>query len=288
MKRLFFLLLIAVTTNARAASITTANQLFFSNQETFMKLTDFENLVDNDHNGVISPGDELRGIFTIQNSQNSSASQIRTPSGFELTGAFDALVSRVAPTGGSDALFEFVPTSGAGSFAATYGAGAMIAVFNDTSPDFTAAGTVASTTASATDGSLYLVLGANPANGVWGTNYYWAAVGSANPGIAVFSASLQTLTNNTGISASLFNPEKQPPPSNTGTGSFTNGANLANIQNSFALQGNTAPQTDPTIPYAIQSQDPLRANVVPEPTTIVTCLLLSLTYVASIRRLRAH
>src|SRR5262249_46175474 len=153
-------------------------------------------------------GDELRGIFTITNSQTTSASQTRSPSGFELTGIFDVNVNRVASTGGADALFEFTPRA---SFETTYGTGAMVALFNDTSPDFTASGTVSATEASATDGSLYMVLGGT---GTWGTNYYWGAVGSANPGVAAFAASLHVLTNNTGIPTSEFQNLAQAPPSN--------------------------------------------------------------------------
>jgi hypothetical protein len=224
--------------------------------------------------GEIVVGDYLRGIFTITSSSDEGAGNQRTPDGFELTGVFSALVSRVVGISGGKALFELTPDSG---FEADFGSGAMTAFFYDTAPDFSAFGSLASTVANASDGSLYMTLGADGTK-TWGSDYYWAAVGSATPGIATFSASVALLTNNTGISSTLFEDlTQQPPVHSEGSFSVTD-AVLNAILNDFGLQGNTEINTNGSIPWQLKSEDPLSVHVTPLPaaSSLGAAMLLGL------------
>ncbi len=272
--------------------VSNPNDYFISTEVTNFKITNFENLIDRAVGGtagLIEVGDTLRGIFNVTNSQNDSSSELRFSDGsFELTGIFEVEVSRVDAANG---LFEFVPYA---PFATEFSlsAGAMIAAFYDTSPNFSSAGSVAAAELTATNGSLYFSLGANDDWGdvnADGDGYYWASQGSQTPGVASFAASLALLDNNTGIPASNFATLTQLPPAHAG-GSFTNEAALGGIGNEFALQGNTVPIAGS--PYAVRSQDPLRVqlNAVPEGSAIVTWLILGAVSggVTLRRRKRAH
>lgn len=266
-----------------SASITISHpdDFFFAGPETEMKLTNYESVLKGTGNtgSTIEVGDRFRGIFTItsSNSPGSGTGTQRNPGAFELTGIFDTVVHIVTPIGGGDALFELVPYA---PFASEVGgpAGTMAAFYYDTSPDFTAVGTIAATEASATDGSLYMILGSN---GVWGTDYYWGANGSTTPGVAAFAASLELLVNNTGFPDSYFQDVTQPPPISA-SGSFTNQAVLGTILNAFALQGNTVSNPVSGSLYQLQSQDPLRSHVVPEPISFMIWGLLFATCAAAL------
>jgi hypothetical protein len=275
-----FVVLTACSVTQGAVLVNSPNELFWANQQSFLKLTNYENAVDAAGIPVatIDVGTRLRGIFTITSSYGSvsGVGVERAPSSaFELTGIFDATVRAVTAIGvpsDATAKFELIPTL---SFEGTYGAGAMVAFYYDTTPNFSANGvgsTIASTEATATDGSLYMVLGADGAE-TWGTDYFWAALGSTTPSVASFAASLALLVNNTGLDSSLFLDVTQAPP-------LFFPATLGTILNKFGLQGNTVVNPLSDSPYQIQSQDPLKANVVPEPASLAVWSLLSVIGIA--------
>jgi len=250
-----------IGTVASAGTIIVSNptDFFFQGEPTQFKMTNYENVYDSSGNTVniattpVVAGDVLHGIFNITSVQDQSGN-VKYPSGFQLTGIFDALISSVSGLNST-----LVPDP---SFSVPGGSpGTMVAVYNNTG-SFTATGTIASTEASATAGTLWMTLGAPTGNSVWGTNYYWADVGSSTPGLSSFAASLGLLNNNTGVPTAQFALMNQFPPADFGMPA------LGSILNASGLQGITSPISIPGIPYVIQSQDPLTMSVVPEPSSL--------------------
>ncbi len=269
-----FVGVMAASSAQAAILVNHPDQLFFTNQITSLKMVNYENaygLV----NGQIVQGSRLRGIFTITSSWGdllgSGSANQRVPGPFELTGIFDTTVLTAPVPSGAEFLFEFGPTAGFGASLGLTGAaasGAMVAFYHDTTPDFTEFGTIASTEASATDGALYMVLGADGTQ-TWGTDYYWSAIGSVTPNVATFAASLALLVNNSGIATGEFGEVTQFP-------SLGFPPALAAMLNTFGLQGNVRGNTAGSgSPYLLESNDPLRAKALPEPASIGVWLLLS-------------
>jgi len=271
------------------------DQYFFGGSDTNMKMTNFENLIKGP--GNVAPGfevgDRLRGIAEITSSNSPGGGNLtqRVANGFELTIFFDTLITRADVYSGSKALVEFAPYAG---FEATYGAGAMAAFFYDTTPDFSGiAATQAASEATATDGALYMTVGAK---GDWGdvdgdgVGWYWGGTGELTPSVASFAASLALLTNNTGIPFADFPGITQAPGLSPGDATdhvgapyvdasglpyFTNELALIGILNEFGLQGNTVLNPEgpafagATSPWLVKSQDPIRTNVIPEPSSLL-------------------
>ncbi len=268
------LLLVLTSTNVNGALITMPNQYFnFNGTPSVLKLSDYETAVDpatGSAVGTIAGGDVLEGVFDITQSQGPT----RYPNGFDLKGVFEVLVQSVTGTG-TDQQFTIVPYA---PFGASLGVtGAMIAFYSDVGPvkPFLDTDTAAKQYAEATTGSLYMVLGGT---GTWGTDYYWAANGNpdtlASNVSATFDASLQLLVNDTGIPTADFQNVTQSGPA------ISSDAALGLIENPFGIQGDINRN-----PYAftsgggyisgynpIQSEDPLTANVVPEPSSIVALI----------------
>src|SRR5207248_2406362 len=149
---------------------------------------------------AIVPGDTFQGMYSITNSQTTGGGNVLYSGNFQLAGIFQLLVQSVTANVSSsgNSAFTLVPYA---PFAAQHGlpAGAMIAIWDGPANLFNAAApTWQQAEATATAGTLWEVGGAAPGS-VWGRDYYWAAVGSPNPGVAAFSTSLQMLANNTGI-----------------------------------------------------------------------------------------
>jgi hypothetical protein len=117
-------------------------------------------------------------------------------------------------------------------------------------------------------GTLWAAFGAN---GNWGASngYFWAA-NQQTPGVATFAASLGFINNSTGIPTNLFTSITQSRPA----GIPVNDASLFSIPNVFNIQGTTNPSilassNDLSLtPYTVFSTDPLRVDVVPEPSGI--------------------
>ncbi len=279
---------------------------------TVFKITDYENAFDPQGNlvtGAIVAGDTFQGIFTVTNSQTPGAGNQLVPNNFQIAGIFDTLVlsttGGVGP-GGTQTAFTLGVDPNFNAHLGLTGsntlpAGAMTALYQGPANQFSAsqgsisAAHIAAAYATVLNGStLAQVAGnANGANQTGnGTTWYWAAVGSPNPGVAAFATSLNLLYSNPAIArpvGGLMANLTQQAPSFYDTQAVIDA--LSAIQNRIALQGNTAIQTDPNIPFEIVSQDPLREQPTPEPTGILVVGglfgLWGLAKVASRRRQRA-
>lgn len=99
-----------------------------------------------------------------------------------------------------------------------------------------------------------------------GSGYYWGD-NNTSPGVSAFAASLALITNDTGISSSLFAPIGQLPPSNSALPPNY----LTDILNPFAIQGTTSPSNGNLTgtAFSVYSTDPAVVNVIPEPSTVV-------------------
>lgn len=157
--------LMGLASVANAASV--ANTLF----PGFQQLSDnsAEYLINADPNATdttLDLGDRLVGIFTIETVEKAGNPTRFLGAGTgnnELTGIFDATVVGVfGGPGGllSPFIYVFAPTA---SFESTYGAGAMVALFEDSTPDYRrvddgvgAPDTVADLIATASDGTHVL------------------------------------------------------------------------------------------------------------------------------------
>jgi hypothetical protein len=246
------------------------SSMFQKGSITQLKLSDFENVLDPRGNIIapgspIEPGDTFQGMFLITTSQTPGGSNQLSPGDFQLAGVFQTLIEAVTPNVNSngDSAFKLVPYP---PFATQFRlpAGAMCAIWDGPANTFdAAAGSWQAAEATATQGTLWQVGGAAPGS-VWGSDYYWASVGSSNPGSSSFTASLQLLYNGTGIPTSSFADLTQQAPA-----SYPGGISLVNILNPLAFQGITYLNTYSGIPFQIASQDPLQENVVPEPSSLV-------------------
>ena len=279
MKRMFLILTIVAlaAVPAHAALVTSADALFYMDPiETNFNLLDWENLNDNDSDGVLSVGDTLQGILYVSHSY-AAGEENRYPDGFDLTGLFEVEVTDKATS--TDA-FQFGPTA---SFEAVYGTGAMISLFVDSTPDFNAAAaTVAAAEALVTDGSLYLVLGAT--SGDWGSDWYWGSVGPEDPvdnitNQTVFASVLKVLTNNSGIP--VFLPkETEAAPSYWDTfkdGDWPTALQLLGVTNEVSVSGKIAyDQVDAYPAYELTSTDPAQTYATPEPASLLVWSMLGL------------
>jgi hypothetical protein len=272
---------------------------FFPGGQVQVKFEDLENVgVDGGTPGVLDVGDTLRGILRVtSSSQGPDQYQPDADDPFELTGIFEAVVAGFEDTGGvSDAsAIRFEPYA---PFAADVAAitglpvgdvtGAMIALFEDDSPDWLNDTTsVAAAEGDATDGSLFAVLGGV---GTWGTDYYWGADGPrslpANATVSTsFAASIQLLVDNTGLN---FDDDINQLPTTLVGVEF--GPGLGAILNEFGIKGSVklAQDSDPRNIYALRSDDPVTAStsgvgVIPEATSVVSWLgLIALGCVAGL------
>lgn len=283
MKRVFLPLAIvaiwAVGAQAGIITVTSANGLFYMDpHHTSLNLLNWENHNDTvTANGVIDVGETLRGIVEVSNSY-SAGQDSRYPSGFELTGIFEVEVIAKNNNHGPDyTAFQFGPSS---SFTSVYGAGAMIALFEDHTPDFNpAAASTALAEGTATDsdtGLPYLTIGA-PAGGTWGTDYYWASVGPEavlnNVTVqSVYSSVLSVLTNNSGIEAFLPK-ETEAAPGGWDlhkSAAWPNQTALAQIVNQVSVSGKLSVDTTNQYPaYVLESVDPAQVYATPEPTSLL-------------------
>lgn len=180
----------AMSLGTTVAGAATMDQLFFPGQVNQLSDNSGEDWIDLDQNGVLSQGDLLRGTFdwgTIEDQTGGGGVRTVGASGNSgLEGLFVTEVKtvsnvRIDPVSGQQvADFTFGANA---AFEALYGAGAVIAMYEDTTPDYDRTGTIANAEA--------LVLeGQTPADAdwIWGfagdADEVWAATGApTNPDI---------------------------------------------------------------------------------------------------------
>lgn len=155
-----------------AQADTVASQFFYGFQQLSDNSAEYQSF-DANGDGLLGVGDILRGIFTIETiEQGGSTNQLGDGIAHnELTGIFEAVVAHYAVNLPSpfttNHYYTFAPSA---AFEAIYGAGAMIATFDDPAQDYTRIGcaTVAGCEASATGGTPFMVLGfADPLRNFW-------------------------------------------------------------------------------------------------------------------------
>ena len=178
---------LAMASTANAASLA---DLLFLNQVNQLSDNSAEYLLNNLGGGlfatdngdsIIATGDVLRGSFNIGTIENLSGggpdNLVGTAGNDEVTGIFElqATVVDTGIAGPSRYLYSFAPTA---AFEAIYGTGALLAVYDDPSVDFSRLsppaddipGNTAEETlmATATDGALAWVFGFTGAGGTAG------------------------------------------------------------------------------------------------------------------------
>ena len=156
-------------------------------------------------NGILDVGDKLNSVIEIIKlvDENGALGDVVLGTGGvgELTGIAEIeVVSKIAV--GTGFLLNFGPSA---TFEATYGAGAMVAFFEDASLDLdlTTCGSIAACEAAATNGSQFLIAGFDG-----DLDNEWYSLGSDNVGaaslaggstkLATFNYTMSVLVNNTG------------------------------------------------------------------------------------------
>lgn len=221
---------------------------------------------------IVDVGDRLRGIFrieTIEDVMGPGANSLASGSGNnELAGLFDITVTGVTIAGGAIGggtctsvwCFTFGPTA---SFEATYGAGAMVAFYEDAVHEFSrtgAPGTQGVLEGNITDGSLLWVAGLTGPSTFWTAGAFTndiAIVGAVpSPGNGgQFNIAADLLVNNSTRSFTAV-PCGNP---------FTFTVGLASICGSGSLLGTGGVAT----PYDSFDDVNFTMNTVPEPGSVL-------------------
>jgi len=166
---------------------------------------------DANGDGILDVGDRLEAILDFTNILSIPPGSSGDPT--ELTGYSEIeVLSKVAISPGNFRI-DFGPTA---AFTATYGAGAMIALYDDPSNNLNLTGnalctSVAACTGLATDGALWAVLGLSDLDDGWfstgSDNVGVASTLGAATKVATVNFALSFLTNNTGYD---FAPQAVP------------------------------------------------------------------------------
>lgn len=162
---------------------------------------------DANSNGILDVGDRLTALLDYNRLIELTGSQSPTGNSVdlnELTGITEIQVTAVTPTGAPGQFrIDFGPSA---AFEATYGTGAMVALYDDPGGNLnitTSCTSVAGCTAEATDGDLWAVFGlSSDADTEWfsiGSNDVGGASGlGVSSKVATVNFALNILTNNTG------------------------------------------------------------------------------------------
>lgn len=162
---------------------------------------------DANANGLLDVGDRLTALLDYNTLIELTGAQTPTGNSIalnELTGITEIQVTAVTPTGAPGQYrIDFGPSA---TFEATYGTGAMVALFDDSGGTLnitTSCTSVAGCLAEATDGDLWAVFGlTSDADTEWfstGSNDVTGAGGlGATTKVATVNFALNVITNNTG------------------------------------------------------------------------------------------
>jgi hypothetical protein len=223
---------------------------------------------------IVDVGDTLFGVFNIQTDEQTGQTTRNFGVGGvdEFSGIFEITVIGKQTFNGTTCLtafcFQFGPSTAAipvplasgatGSLQSIFGAGTMIATWDDPTPDYVRIGatlTLAQSVASATDGSLFATLGAT----FWNANTITdniALIGSffdpANGG--TFNEALNFLINNSGLAFSSV--------------SCTNVQTLATVNVNVCGSGSLLGTNGSATPFGSFNNVDFRLNVVPEPAML--------------------
>jgi hypothetical protein len=259
-------LLVCGTTSAMAgfsvsSAVPSGSSLFSDNSAEY--------LIDRDGDGVLSVGDSLRGILSIDNIKGTGPiTAIGAGSAYnELTGLFQVKVTSKTLTGNSASTGDLY--SYKFGFDSLFGQGANVigVLYDDPANDFArdncgGANDIAACEATATGGSIWATVG-------FGASGFWSAVNAAEntaigallpqtTPIGTFGMGLDFITNNTGYQ---WNKVKCL---DSATGAISN-VDVCG-QGGVLASGRLF---DPiNTPYDIYDNVDFRMNRVPEPTSI--------------------
>lgn len=250
-------------------SVSSANAFFLYPGTNTIEDDNREYLIKGDNNtatDTIEVGDSLRGVIKFSAiNQESAPYGSQSPILPELTGVFQTQVLAITDLKGDGSANDIIWGSNA-SFAATYGAGAMVALYTGGSVlDIQACSSIANCEAAAIDGALWAVAGFGDADDQWvsfDSNLNWGVVTglSSATKVAAVNYALSILTNNTGYSfyevdldcTSVGGPFACSGDGKTdlnGSGDVLGGRNLANG-------------------YGARSDIDVTLNVIPEPASL--------------------
>jgi hypothetical protein len=297
MKKLCSFSLALAATMYLASTALASSIPLFTNQVTKLKFTNYEQLIDNNGNGVIDAGDQFKGILTVTTVSNVASNNVLWTNGGsdELTGSFQITVASVtnasdgssaslptdiAPPAGSDIYVNFDMSNTAAT--SSTGIADHLSMYYDSTPDFSADTSseisVSNDIANAENGNLWLeVLGTDYIKGInetthtTSTNYNWANLTTNDTGYGITS---QLWPDTAGL-AGLF-------------GSLTTQIYFQDFIT--ALIPSIDPVNNPSYAYdtgwTYRSEDPLYLRAVPEPATMTLFGLGLLFGGASIKRRR--
>lgn len=179
MKKLLLTTALITSFGISAANATSVNSVV-AGQDNLLSDNSAESLINagNSSDTIVDVGDRLRGILNIGTVENSNGNTNLGSAGVnELTAIFDITVmSKSCGTGGLNCTFEFGPTASFQAELAAWGfsyggSDAMIAFFEDSTPDYDrgAGGvpTIAAAEATATDGNAYWLFGLDNVDDYW-------------------------------------------------------------------------------------------------------------------------
>ena len=171
-------LLLAVASSVQAANVN--SQLFVGNRNQLSDNSAEYLSVDLNANGILEVGDSIRGIIDINTVENLD---VASPTNFlgggsgnnELAGVFEITCIDSVPVGMGLNFVTFAPSA---AFQTQYGAGAMVALYEDPVVQFTRSGAaIPVLEANVTNGVLYQVFGFSAAPG---TTIGWTALAPTN------------------------------------------------------------------------------------------------------------
>jgi hypothetical protein len=195
---------------AQAQAGTVASQFFDGFQQLSDNSAEYQSF-DANHDGLLGVGDILSGIFTIETIEKFPF-PVRYLGGVsgnhELTGVFEAVVTSHISFGGMH-FYQFGPSA---AFELAYGAGAMVATFDDAANDYSriGAGGVAALMATASGGIPFLTLGVSGPENFWNATAFTDNIHSIGfipaPGNGgLFNAGLNILSQGPAAAGLLFN-----------------------------------------------------------------------------------